>query len=131
MKKHEHRLGVSEVTLVVRHLKLQPGTETDMPAAMEEMNQLYGMDDVSYDEQSHVLNLAYDARRLDLDGIEKLLEKHNIIISRGWWSNFKESYYRFVDQNVKDNANFEPQSCLQHPPRDKPHTGDKEDHRIE
>ena len=114
--KKEHRLGVSEVNLVVRHLKLERADGICLLDAIAEIDELYGLDDISFDDKSHILNIAYDASRLCLDGIEDVLKKHGVEISHDWWTRFKTGYYRFVDDNVKDNAGHEPWSCHQSPP---------------
>lgn len=116
MNQNEHKPGVTEVNLVVRHLKLEPIDTAKANAAIDEIDQLYGLDDVSFDEKSLVLNLAYDASHLCIDGIEEVLKKHDIDVSHDWWTHFKEGYYRFVDQNVKDNAAHQPWSCHKSPP---------------
>lgn len=116
MKRKEHRPGVSEVNLVARHVKLE-GIEQDcIDAVVSEIDQLYGLDEVSYDEESHVLNIAYDASHMSLDDIEAVLRQHNIDLSHDWWTHFKEGYYKFVDQNVKDNVSHHPWSCHNPPP---------------
>ncbi len=116
MRKTEHRLGVSEVNLVVRHLKLLEVEEESVTKAMGEINEIYGMDDISFDRESHVLNFAYDASRTCIDCIEDILENYSIRVSHDWWTRFKEGYYRYIDQNVKDNATHEPFSCHKIPP---------------
>ena len=100
MTNTEHRLGVSEVSLVVRHLKLETTTKETLEQALAEI-----------DEKSHVLNLAYDATRTCIDGLEEILKGHEIEVSHDWWTHFKEGYYRFVDQNIQENAKTEPWSC--------------------
>ncbi|QTP54322.1 cation transporter [Billgrantia sulfidoxydans] len=116
MSNKEHRLGVSEINLVTRHLKLEPNDEVSIRAAVADIDQLYGLDGVSFDEKKWRLDLAYDASRVCLDCVEDILKKHAVEISHDWWTRFKEEHYRFVDQNVKDNANHEPWSCHQSPP---------------
>lgn len=116
MSGHEHRLGVEKVNLVVRHLKLQPCSSETIGEAMSEIDQLYGIDAITFDEKSHVLNLAYDASRLCLEGIEDMLAQRGIEISHDWWTHFKEGYYKFVDQNIMDNSKHEPWSCHKKPP---------------
>lgn len=116
MSNKEHRLGVSEINLVTRHLKLEPSDEEEIRAAVADIDQLYGLDNVSFDDKKRKLHLAYDASRLCLDCVEEILEKHAIEISHDWWTRFKEEHYRFIDQNVKDNAKQEPWSCHQSPP---------------
>ncbi len=111
MKNKEHRLGVSEVTLVVRHLKLEPADINAVAAAVAEIDKIYGLDSVSFDEKVYVLNVAYDATRIIIDCVEEVLEKYQLVVSHDWWTHFKEGYYRFVDQNIQDNAKTEPWSC--------------------
>jgi hypothetical protein len=91
MSNKEHRLGVSEVNLVVRHLTLEPVEQNQIQALITDINRLYGMDAISFDEKSHVLNLAYDASRLCLDGIEGLFKQHDVEVSHDWWTHFKKA----------------------------------------
>ncbi|RCV89664.1 cation transporter [Billgrantia montanilacus] len=116
MTDSEHRLGVSGVNLVMRHLKLNPVEKPSMDAAIAEIDQLYGLDSVFFDAKRRKLQLAYDATRLCLDCVEEILDKYDIEVSGDWWTRFKEEHYRFVDQNVKDNARQEPWSCHRTPP---------------
>tara|TARA_R110001599_G_C12268060_1_gene661056 strand:+ start:2258 stop:2599 length:342 start_codon:yes stop_codon:yes gene_type:complete len=112
MKQHrEHRLGVSHTTLVHRHLKLDTKDLSAIKASVAEIDELYGMDSVSFDEKKRKLHLAYDALRLCINCVEEILEKHAVEISHDWWNRFKEEHYQFVDQNVKDNARKEPWKC--------------------
>jgi hypothetical protein len=115
-KRREHRLGVDEVNLVKRNLRvIEPDSET-ISLAVKEIDEIYGLDAVSFDRVHHVLYVAYDATRICLDCVEEVLEKNRIEIDSGWWMHFKEEYYRFVDENIKDNANHEPFSCHKVPP---------------
>ncbi|WKE66495.1 cation transporter [Gallaecimonas kandeliae] len=107
----EHRPGVRELNLVVRHLKLDAPDAQKVAQAMAEIDPLLGMDGVSFDDRAQVLSLAYDATRLDLDKLEALLKEHGLTVSHDWWTHLKESYYRFVDQNIKDNDQHDPWSC--------------------
>lgn len=116
MDKQEHRLGVVEANLVTRHLKIESAAREIISTVIEEIDQIYGLDAISFDEKSQVLNVSYDASRASIDGIEDVLAKHKLSVSRDWWTRFKESYYKFVDQNVKDNASHEPWSCHKRPP---------------
>ncbi len=107
----KHRLGVSKVNLVMRKLKLDPSDQQFLQQAIEEVDQLYGLDSVAFDEQKRMLRLAYDASRICIECVENILSKHGIVISQGWWNRFKEEHYRFVDQNIKDNIAHEPWNC--------------------
>jgi hypothetical protein len=117
MTDKDHRLGVTEANLVVRHLKLEDVDSASIKIAIQEIDRLYGLDSVSFDKKSNVINFAYDATRVSIEGIEEILDKYEIEISHGWWTHFKESYYRFTDENIKDNANDEPWSCHKNIPR--------------
>jgi hypothetical protein len=111
MKEKEHRLGVSEATLVVRHLKLCDMSEQVMVEVVKEIDAIYGMDSVCYDKSTHTMHIAYDASRICIDCIEKVLRKYAVDVSHNWWTHFKESYYRLVDENIKTNASNENWSC--------------------
>jgi len=104
----DHRGGVKEVNLVVRHLKLEGITAENKQIIIDEIDQIIGIDSVSYDDESCTLNVSYDATHCNLDGIEEHIEAHGAELSHGWWTRFKESYYKYVDQNVKDNDEIEP-----------------------
>jgi len=112
----EHRVGVRKANLVVRNLRLSKVTEENCDALMAEIDQLFGIDEVSYDIGKGEIHLAYDAANLCLDAIEVVIRKHGADIHNDWWTHTKENYYQFVDQNVKDNAEHEPWSCHQTPP---------------
>jgi hypothetical protein len=116
MKNTQMRQGVSQANRVIRKLKLDKPLEEDISAAVGEINELPGMDEVSVDEKSGVLRLAYDAGRLSIDGIEAVLSQHGVALSDDWWTRMKKNQYRFVDQNVKDNAAYVPSCCNKMPP---------------
>ena len=107
----EHRLGVSKNTLVTRNLKIKPSKSKRIEEALSDIDRLYGMDKVVYNEKNRNISLAYDALRLCIDDVEKILKLHDIQVSADRWNRFKKEYYRFVDQNVKDNAKQESWSC--------------------
>lgn len=111
MSQKERRLGVSESNLVTRTLKLQSGDADALRLAIAEIDELFGLERITCDTDKRRLSMAYDASRLCIDQIEAILARHAIEISNGWWNRFKKGHYRFVDQNVKDNASKEPWSC--------------------
>ena len=51
MTHKKHRLGVSETTLVKRHLKLDSRDLDAVKAAVSDIDELYGLDSVSFDEK--------------------------------------------------------------------------------
>ncbi len=116
MSNFDHKVGVNEDNLVIRTLKLTGMNESNTHTIITEINETFGVDAVSYDENEAMLHLAYDATNVNLDGIEDILHKHSADVSDNWWNHIKEDYYKFVDQNVKDNANHQPWSCHKTPP---------------
>ncbi len=111
----DHRVGVQEANLVVRHLKLENITDEKQQAIVAEIDQTFGVDNVSYDKQSQTINLAYDATRCNLEGLEEIISKHGADVAHDLWTHFKESYYRFVDENVKDNSKTVSHCCSKPP----------------
>ncbi len=112
----EHRAGVHECCLVIRHLKLENLDHDKTEAIGQEIDKLIGIDMVSLNDDTNVLNVAYDAGKLNLDDIEGIVRAHGADISHAWWTQFKEGWYRFTDQNVRDNMHHEPLSCHRVPP---------------
>jgi len=112
----DHRVGVRENNLVVRNLRLSKVTNENIDALTAEIDQMLGLDEVSFDRKKQTIHLAYDAVNLNLDGIENVIRKHGADIHDDWWTHTKEEYYKFVDQNMKDNANHVPWSCHKTPP---------------
>ena len=112
----DHRVGVQEANLVVRNLKLEKINTENKSAILAEIDQTFGIDNVSFDDKSQTLNLAYDATNCNLNGLEEIIRHHGADIAHDLWTHFKESYYKYVDENVKDNAQHEPWSCHTKPP---------------
>lgn len=111
-----HRVGVHESCLVIRHLKLE-GLDHDKAEAIgQEVDAIMGVDMVSLNEDEAILNVAYDASKLNIDTIEAIVHKHGADIGHGWATRFKEGWYRFTDQNIRDNFHHEPWSCHKPPP---------------
>ena len=111
-----HKLGVNENFLMVRHLRLEGLTEENRHTITEEISQLIGVDAVSITDSENLLNIAYDASTRQLDEIEEIVRRNGCDISHDWWTHFKEGWYRFTDQNAKDNARHDPWSCHKNPP---------------
>ncbi|PKI18152.1 hypothetical protein [Colwellia sp. 12G3] len=115
MTDFDHRVGVKEANLVIRNLRLINVTDDNRNALMEDIDHQFGIDEVSYKSTDATLYLAYDATNINLDGIEEIIKKHGADIHNDWWTHTKDQYYKFVDQNVKDNATHVPWSCHKPP----------------
>ncbi|PCI63263.1 MAG: hypothetical protein COB35_01325 [Gammaproteobacteria bacterium] len=120
MENSNHRVGVSEMNFVTRHLKLNytKGSADEQQSAemmLKEIDQTFGVDSVSFADKENNLTVAYDASHFDIEHLEVVLPKYGFEVAHQWWNNLKESYYKFTDQNIKDNAEHQP-SCCHKPP---------------
>ncbi|WP_019531450.1 cation transporter [Dasania marina] len=114
--KRKYEVAANENYLMTRHLRLEGAVDKNHQIIAAEIGQLVGVDAVSINVSESLLNISYDASKRQLDEIEEIIRKYECDISHDWWTNFKEGYYKFVDQNVKDNASHEPWSCHKRPP---------------
>jgi len=117
----EHRVGVSEMNFVTRHLKLNytnniSEEQHNTVMMLKEIDQSFGVDNVSLANKDKNLTLAYDASHFDIEHLEIILPKYGFEVAHQWWNNLKESYYKFTDQNIKDNAEHQPSCCHKPPP---------------
>ena len=112
----DHRVGVRESNLVVRNLRLSNVTDENIDALIAAIDQMFGLDEVSFNRKQQTIHLAYDAVNLNLDGIENVIRKQGVDIHNDWWTHTKEGYYKYCDQNVKDNFEHKPWSCHKTPP---------------
>ena len=112
----DHRVGVSEANLVVRHLKLTGITDGNLLAIVAEIDGTFGIDAVSFEEAKNTLHIGYDATHCNLDGIETIIRAHGADMSDDFWTKMKEGYYQFVDENIRENAKHKPWSCHRVPP---------------
>ncbi len=119
MSTNDHRAGVREINLVNRTLKLNTESVKKVREAINEIDRLVGLDSVAYDSDQNLLSVAYDASKVDLTMIEEKLGIFGVEINSGWWTHLKEEYYKFIDQNIKDNAEHTPWSCHRSPPVNK------------
>jgi hypothetical protein len=111
MSNKHHRVGVNELNLVIRHLRLTGVTSDNIDLIIRDIDSTMGVDAVSFEESSNTLHVGYDATHCELDGIENVVRMHRADISDDWWTHFKEGYYQFVDENIRENAKHKPWSC--------------------
>ena len=104
-------LSVPRVNLVVRHLRLENTTPQKIRSAIADIEQIYGLDALSFDQATQVMSLAYDASQIMIEGIEELLVQHGLETSHGWWTRFKEDYYRLIERSSKDDAQAPANCC--------------------
>lgn len=107
----DHKPGVKEANLVSRKLQLSGIQGQEAEALVAEIEQQFGVDRVAYDPDAGILAFSYDATHCNLDLVESILSKRGAGFATNWWNRTKRSYYRYVDQNIKDNAGYEPHCC--------------------
>jgi hypothetical protein len=114
----DHRVGVTEANLVLRHLKLTNTNDAKISAIISDIDAVFGVDAVSFEHEKQTLHIGYDATHCELDSIENIVKINGAEISHNWWTNFKEGYYQFVDENMRENSKHKPWSCHTSPQGD-------------
>lgn len=91
--------------------------EADSIIVLREVQALPGVCRAEVDLAHQRLAVRYDATRVDFQAIKAALESAGYPPPGNWWTHLKESWYRFVDGNLRDNANAPPPACCNKPPR--------------
>ena len=89
-----------------------------MGSLQEAVQQLRAMDPVSdaqVDKQGR-LRVAYDASRIGMREIEALLDQAGIARAAGFWPRLRLAWYRYLDENARDNARSGSRACCNRPP---------------
>ena len=93
---------------MIRHLKLTGITEENIQLITSQIEATFGVDAVSFEHEKQILHIGYDAIHCQLDGIDNIVKTHGADISHDWWTNYKEGYYQFVDENIRENTKHKP-----------------------
>lgn len=67
MSQEKHRLGVSKNNLVTRRIKMTQPDEPALHTAMAEIDEMFGLDKIHFDQRKQVLSISYDAGKLGID----------------------------------------------------------------
>lgn len=112
----KHRPGIHEGYLMSRCLRIKDAAETNRERIVHDIDQLKGIDVVSFAAAKHELKLVYDGSMLCVDDIERVIKEHGCRFADDWWSSIKLGWYRYTDENVKSAAMHVPHCCNK-PPR--------------
>lgn len=112
----EHKPGVHEEYLKRRRLRLERCSREQADLLTREIDRLLGVDTVDFDGDTELLTVEYDASVASLDQIEAVLSDNDCAVSRDLWTRFREGWYRFNDDNIKQNASRDPWTC-HNPPK--------------
>ena len=110
-----HRVGVNEGFLTKHTLKLTGLNADNAETISAGIDALVGVDGVWIDVDKSTLQVAYDASHLDIEALLGLVRQHGADVSQDWWNQFKLSWDRQIDQNIKNNAKHEPHCCNKMP----------------
>ncbi len=108
---NSHKLGVDSNYLVKRRLILAGVFPQNGQAITESIEALIGVDTVMLDLPTGVLDVHYDASKRQFDDIVEIVEHGGSMLSTSRWQRFKRGWYRYFDQNIKENASQKPWSC--------------------
>lgn len=115
-----HKPGIHENYLVTRRLKLTGLDPAGVDALVVQLNALPTVDEASIGMKGKrpVLKIVYDAsvRIEPLTEIEQTLARRGVQLANDWWSRLKYRNYQVTDQNIYDNARYEPSCCSKAPP---------------
>ncbi|MED5524926.1 MAG: cation transporter [Pseudomonadota bacterium] len=107
------RPGVREAYLVRRKLTVS-GEQAAARDCAEALDALPGINSVTF--SGNRLTLSYDATVANLDALEQAINDFGLGVQRRGLAGIRFGYYRFVDQNIRDNATHEPWCCHRLPP---------------
>lgn len=103
---------------VRRRIKLQSlGHAADALAVERALAELPGVVKVAADVEKHRVVVSYDASQQNFRNIVETMEKTGFPPLDNWWSRLKGSWYRFSDENARDNAKAPPPACCNKPPK--------------
>lgn len=106
-----HKLGVDANYLATRHLILTGPLDEKGALIVAKIEPLIGVNSVSFNVDTGALDVDYDASKRQLDDIVDVVKQHGCGLSDGRWQRLKRGWYRYFDQNVKENAAQKPWRC--------------------
>lgn len=107
--------GTWEVRRTITLPALRQAAETRK--VVEVVGIIAGVRTVAADEKRVRLVVRYDAAVTGYHLIKTALESAGYPLKEGGWSRLKESWYNFVDANMRENASAPPPACCNKPPR--------------
>ncbi len=94
-----------------RKLKLANSANGLIDKAGQALNELNGIKELSYDQNSRILTVRYDLESVALKKIEEVLAEHEIQLDNGFFSKKKRGWHHFTEQNELDNLHVNPTCC--------------------
>lgn len=98
-----------------RRIAVASGSPEQLHQAIQRLRAMAPVIDVELDRQNR-LHVVYDASRLGMREIESLLGNSGITPGNGFWMSLKQGWYRFLDDNARENARTGSGACCNRPP---------------
>lgn len=100
---------------VTRKIPLASAIVEQLQAAVQRFASIESILDARVDQRGQ-LRIVYDASRVGMCDIERLLDELGVERASDFWSRLKLSWYRFLDENAKFNAASGGGACCNRPP---------------
>ncbi len=107
-ERDDHHLLNKKHYIVTRHIKLASFNSHKKEQILSTVRQLIGVDSVTISDKNDCLTLQYDASKRQLSDFECVLSKYQCRFSTSKVDTFKLGWYRFVDNNIYNNALQDP-----------------------
>ncbi len=111
----KHRPGIHEGYLMSRCLKIEGAEEVERQHIIHAIDQLKGVDLVSFVKENSKLKVVYDGSMLSVDDIEQVVRENGCRFADDWWNRYKLGWYRYTDENVRSSAKHVPHCCNKPP----------------
>jgi hypothetical protein len=112
----EEAVQPDDAFVVHRSLRMK-GAQDDnsMQVICDRLGSLEGMQKLEVGPGRGKITITYNAAQLGFADIEKNLVDIGYPSALGWWSRFKASWYRYLDENAQANAKSKGGACCSNP----------------
>jgi copper chaperone CopZ len=77
----------------------------------EELGKLEGVHEVRLQPEKKRVIVQYDATKQDVQRVAATLAGLGYPVANSFWSRLKQTWYGFLDENIRDNAAAPPKPC--------------------
>lgn len=103
---------------VRRSIKLQSVTHAADAVAVERaLGEMQGVLGVAAELEKKRVVVRYDASQQNYQNIVDTMGKSGFLPLDSWWNRVKGNWYRFSDENARNNAKAPPPACCNKPPK--------------
>jgi|SRR5699024_449840 len=109
-----HKATSQAQFLLRRKIAVEGLNENKTGEVIQKLNH-YTHVDFAEDKQGGQLVVTFDGRRWSTNELIEFIESHGGRLKHSWWQRKKHAWYRFTDENVRDNAKHV-HTCCSKPP---------------